>query len=115
MNLLAIMFDGPSFPPGPNEEVCIFLPPIAVFASWLLTRSKVRMPAVGAAICTLSAFFVLQPIFLSMFDWHYDGFYDLKDAAIFLFSAVFPFLCLAFFWLELRKKPNQLPETTRGK
>ena len=72
------------------------------------------MPGVGAAICMVSAYFVLQPVFLSSLDWHYDGFYDLQDAAIFLFSAFFPFLCLAFFWRDSRKKPIQAPQTTTG-
>ncbi len=58
------------------------------------------MPGVGAAICTFSAYLVLLPVFVSLVDWHYDGFYDLKQAAIFLFSAAFPFLCLVVFSLD---------------
>lgn len=113
MIFLAFILDGPTYPPGPNEEVCILFPPIAILATWLSMRSKGRLPLVGGAICTLSALFVLLPVFRNMADWHYDGFYDVRQVAIFLFSAGFPFLCLVAFFLASKKKPNPSLEPTR--
>jgi hypothetical protein len=113
MKLLAIRFDDTplewrQLPPS------VYYPAIAIVISWVLIRRNPKWVFTALAFTLVLDFFVVVDLFptsglLEILRRIYDNPFD---RAVW-FSALFPYVMIALFYFEAKKKPNQPPEPTR--
>lgn len=104
--LAFLMLDGPGMPHD-QLRVCVFIPAVAILVSWCLIKWKPGLVFIALIVAAIAAILVTV-------DWLHpatrysmlEDFGTSYTVAIVL-SAGFPFLAIASFYLNAKKKANQ--------
>jgi hypothetical protein len=90
------ILDGPVYA---RWEAWAYLPPLAMFAAWVLIRWQKRLAPVAAIIALVAAFFEIGCLVAEL-RWDYDSFYGPSQIRLIGFAVLAPFLFIAFLYFR---------------
>jgi len=111
--LAYLMLDGPGLPQE-QLRLCVFLPTFVTTLAWGLIKWKKWLAIPSLVFAVLGVFIVgADALHPSTRNSMIEDF-GISYVFAILLSATFPFLAIAVFYFEAKKKPNQSLQPTPG-